>query len=51
MRWALELRAGGRGAEGTEGARSRLVDVSNLILVTVEKSRTFGEDIVLVGLR
>jgi hypothetical protein len=57
MSWALELRAGGRGADRRseievdpkrDGLRH---DMTDLALETVEESRAFREDIVLIGLR
>jgi hypothetical protein len=44
MRWELELRAGGRGAEGIEvdpKRRSLSHDESDLVLETVEERETF----------
>jgi len=53
----FDVRAGGRGAEGTEEVRWRLKhssfrhDVSNFALEAVEEGRAFGEGIVLIELR
>jgi hypothetical protein len=57
MRWALELRVGRRGVEGrseikVEPKRRGLRhNMSDLALETLEESREFGEDMVLIGLR